>query len=143
MVRKSKPQDMDHQALMETNRRLERAVAELAILNDLAREIGASTNSEEIMEKMQGAGIASGVVKNAKDIFDDPQLRHRGFFWPETHLELGDFTVFGQPAKLSKTPARFKMPSPVLGEHTEYVCTKILGMSDDEFVDLFNSGALN
>ena len=51
-MRKSKPQDMDRQALIETNRRLERAVAELAILNDLAREIGASTNSEEIMRKI-------------------------------------------------------------------------------------------
>ena len=114
-----------------------------AEINMLIEEWTRKYPAEEIMEKMQGTGIAAGVVKNARDIFDDPQLRHRGFFWPETHLELGAFTVFGQPAKLSKTPARFKMPSPVLGEHTEYVCTKILGMSDDEFVDLFNSGALN
>jgi crotonobetainyl-CoA:carnitine CoA-transferase CaiB-like acyl-CoA transferase len=33
-----------------------------------------------------------------------------------------------------------RMPAPCLGEHTEYVCTRILGMSDEEFVDLFTEG---
>ena len=37
-------------ALQEENQRLQRAVGELALLNDLAREIGASLNSEEIMQ---------------------------------------------------------------------------------------------
>lgn len=39
-----------HDALKEENRRLHRAVEELSILNDLARAIGASHNSQEIMQ---------------------------------------------------------------------------------------------
>lgn len=39
-------------ALQEENRRLRRAVEELSILNDLAREIGASNSSQEIMQKI-------------------------------------------------------------------------------------------
>jgi hypothetical protein len=27
-----------------------------------------------------------------------------------------------------------------LGEHTEYVCTQILGMSDREFLELYQTG---
>jgi sigma-B regulation protein RsbU (phosphoserine phosphatase) len=38
------------QALQAENQRLKRAVEELALLNDLAREIGASLNSQEIMQ---------------------------------------------------------------------------------------------
>lgn len=30
----------------------------------------------------------------------------------------------------------------IQGEHTEYVCTKILGMSDEEFVELLKAGVL-
>ena len=36
-------------ALEEENRRLRRAVRELSVLNDLAREIGASLDSQHIM----------------------------------------------------------------------------------------------
>ncbi len=39
-------------ALQDENQRLQRAVGELALLNDLAREIGASLNSEEIMQTL-------------------------------------------------------------------------------------------
>ncbi len=40
------------QALQAENQRLKRAVEELALLNDLAREIGASLNAEEIMQSI-------------------------------------------------------------------------------------------
>ena len=96
---------------------------------------------EEVMTRMQQAGVAAAVVKNAKDIYEDPQLRHRNFLWQMEHGEIGPFTCFGQPFELSKTPAKLKMPSPLLGEHTEYVCTKLLGMSDQEFIELWQSGA--
>lgn len=42
--------------------------------------------------------------------------------------------------ELSATPAQGYMLGPCLGEHTEYVCTKILGMSDQEFIELVQAG---
>ena len=97
---------------------------------------------EEVMAKMQAAGVPSGVVENAADLFSDPQLRERGLFWPMNHSEMGLFTHLGANFELSKTPAQPEMPSPCLGEHTEYVCTKILGISDEEFVKLLGAGVL-
>jgi len=32
------------------------------------------------------------------------------------------------------------MPSPCLGEHTEYVCREILKLSDEEFIELLIDG---
>jgi len=96
--------------------------------------------AEEVMERMQSAGVLAGVVKNSADIYDDPQLRYRGLFWPLYHSEVGRFTHLGQAFQLSETPARARMPSPCLGEHTEYVCTKFLNMPDEEFVQLANEG---
>jgi len=89
---------------------------------------------------MQSAGVPAGVVKNAADIYDDPQLRQRNLFWALNHPDMGLFTHLGQGFELSKTPAQARMPSPRLGEHTEYVCTKILGMTDQEFVELVGAG---
>ncbi|MCH7999670.1 MAG: CoA transferase, partial [Chloroflexi bacterium] len=48
----------------------------------------------------------------------------------------------GPPLKLSATPGKLRSPAPLLGEHTEYVCKEILGLSDEEVADLMVAGAL-
>jgi benzylsuccinate CoA-transferase BbsF subunit len=96
--------------------------------------------SEEIMNQMQTAGIPAGVVKNAAEVYGDPQLRERNLFWSLPHSEVGSFTHLGTSFELSRTPGRPYMASPGLGEHTEYVCTDILGLSDEEFVELLQEG---
>jgi len=91
---------------------------------------------------MQKANIASGVVKKASEIFGDPQLNGRRFFWKMKHQEMDEFTHMGQPSVLSRTPAQPKSPAPLLGEHTAFVCTDILKMTEDEFTDLLLAGLL-
>jgi benzylsuccinate CoA-transferase BbsF subunit len=100
----------------------------------------ANLTPEEVMQKMQAAGVPAGVVENAADILNDPQLKERNLFWPMEHPDMGVFNHLGPSMELSKTPAEPLMPSPRLGEHTEYVCTKLFGMSDEEFVTLLTEG---
>jgi benzylsuccinate CoA-transferase BbsF subunit len=97
---------------------------------------------EEVMSSLQAAGVPSGIVENAADLLEDPQLRARGLFWPMEHSEMGMFTHLGSSMVLSKTPAQPSSPSPCMGEHNEYVLTKILGKTDEEFVELLAAGAL-
>ncbi|MBN1568548.1 MAG: CoA transferase [Acidobacteria bacterium] len=97
---------------------------------------------EEVMAVLQSAGVPAGIVENAADIFQDPQLRERGLFWPMEHSEIGMFTHLGSSMVLSETLARSSTPSPCIGEHNEYVLTKILGKTDEEFVELLAAGVL-
>jgi benzylsuccinate CoA-transferase BbsF subunit len=97
-------------------------------------------SAEEIMDQLQAAGVPAGVVKNASDIYSDPQLNERGLFWKLEHPVMGEFTHLGQGFVMSRTPAQALRPSPCLGEHTEHVCTELLGMSDDEFAALASKG---
>jgi benzylsuccinate CoA-transferase BbsF subunit len=97
---------------------------------------------EEVMAALQAEGVPAGVVENAADVFADPQLRSRGLFWPMEHSEIGLFNHLGASMVLSKTPAQASAPSPCMGEHNEYVLTKILGKTDEEFVELLAAGAL-
>ena len=101
-----------------------------------------SRTPEEAMAQLQSAGVPAGVVGSAADLYTDPQLRHRRLFWPMNHSEIGMFTHLGGSLVMSETPARARTPSPLLGEHTEYVLTKILGKSDEEFVELLSMGVL-
>jgi benzylsuccinate CoA-transferase BbsF subunit len=97
---------------------------------------------EEVMTVLQEAGVPAGTVENAGDLFADPQLRARGLFWPMEHSEMGMFTHLGASMVLSETPAQASTPSPCMGEHNEYVLTKLLGKTDEEFIELLAAGVL-
>lgn len=98
--------------------------------------------AEELMARLQEAGIPAGVVSDARDVYDDIQLKYRDHLWKAEHQELGPFSHLGQTFKLSKTPSSLRLPAPCLGEHTHYVCTEFLGMSDPEVLALMDEGVL-
>jgi benzylsuccinate CoA-transferase BbsF subunit len=94
----------------------------------------------EVMTKLQAGGVPAGVVQSAGDLLADKQLRDRSIFWRLPHSEIGEFTHLGASFELSDTPAQPYMASPCIGEHTAYVCTEMLGISDEEFTELFEQG---
>ncbi len=110
-------------------------------LNRLVEAWTSGQGAEDVMTKLQAAGVAAGVVQTSKDVYEDKQLAHRGFFWKMDHHEMGPFTHLGEPANLSVTPATPELPAPCLGEHTEMICKELLGLNDDEFVDYMINGA--
>jgi len=96
--------------------------------------------AEDVMVLLQKAGVPAGVVQTGKEVFEDVQLNARNYFWTLDHPEMGPFAHLGSPFDLKEAPARPRIPAPCLGEHNEYVCTKILGMPDEEFLDLLTKG---
>ncbi len=109
-------------------------------LNERLGEWTKNFSAEEVMERLQAAGVSAGVVKNGADIQNDPQSAYRHYLWQLEHPEIGKQYYEAAGFTLSKTPTDIERPAPILGQHTEYVCREILGMSDTEFVDLFNQG---
>jgi benzylsuccinate CoA-transferase BbsF subunit len=96
--------------------------------------------AEDVMELLQAAGVAAGVVQDARDLHADPQLKHRGHYAVLDHPETGPATYDSPAYKLSRTPARFHMPAPCLGEHNQFICSELLGISDERFVELLEEG---
>lgn len=96
---------------------------------------------EEVMQKLQSVGVPAGIVQNTENLFADPQLQHREHFPKLDHPVMGKTTHPSWPAKFSVTPGQLT-PAPTLGQDNEYVCTRILGLSDEEFVELIRSGVL-
>jgi benzylsuccinate CoA-transferase BbsF subunit len=87
--------------------------------------------------------VPAGVVQSARELLDtDEHMKARGYYVYLDHPETGRAAYDGPPFKLSKTPGELRSPAPLLGEHTEYVCKEILGLSDDEIADLMVAGAL-
>ena len=69
-------------------------------LNKLVSEWTANLTPEEVMERLQKAGVAAGEVENTADVFNDPQLAKRNIYWNMEHSEMGMFTHLGQSFQL-------------------------------------------
>lgn len=94
------------------------------------------------MEALQREGIAAGVIQSPADLFQDPQLSYRGHFQILEHPEIGYHSYEMSAFHLSQTPAKLKMAAPCLGQHNEYILKELLGIPDDEFVQLLVDGVL-
>ena len=94
---------------------------------------------EEIMARLQAAGVAASVVANGEDLDRDPQLRARGY-WARLPAKQEDgrtdVVLDGPPFKLSRTPGYVAAPGPLLGEHTDDVLHRVLGLSAQQVADL-------
>jgi benzylsuccinate CoA-transferase BbsF subunit len=109
-------------------------------LDQLVEEWTSRIPAEEVMHILQEAGVAAGVVQDGSDLDKDPHLRHRGFFRKLEHPDgIGGFTYSGMPAQMSATPYRITR-APMLGEDNEHVYTRILGMTDEQFVEYIGGG---
>ncbi len=96
--------------------------------------------SGDVMRRLQAAGVPAGMVQDARDLHADPQLQHRQHYTVLDHPETGPATYDTAAGKLSLTPGRLTRPAPCLGEHNQYVCGELLGISDEEFVTLLAEG---
>ncbi|MBN1367073.1 MAG: CoA transferase [Dehalococcoidales bacterium] len=109
-------------------------------LEQLVGEWTVNHTNVEIMEKLQAAGVPAGIVQDGRDLMKtDEQLKYRKFLVPLKHPVIGLMDHPTPPYKLSFNPANIKT-SPCLGEHNEYVCKNILGLSDVEFTELLEQG---
>jgi benzylsuccinate CoA-transferase BbsF subunit len=99
----------------------------------------AEQRAEDVMCRLQAAGVAAGVVNNARDMFFDPQLQARGHYRTVDHPETGPTRFDGPPFLMSETPLEVTA-APLLGEHNDEVFRDLLGLSDDDISEGYAEG---
>ena len=112
---------------------------------ELDRLIGQWTREHDadlLMERLRAQGLRGGVVRTMPELFTDPQLSHRGIWWPMEHREMGSHHYKAPPFILRKSPAKPTRPAPCLGEHNREVFVGLLGMTEGEFSALSASGVI-
>jgi crotonobetainyl-CoA:carnitine CoA-transferase CaiB-like acyl-CoA transferase len=109
-------------------------------------QLGAWTrahDAHEVMEMLQAAQIAAGVVADAVDLCErNPQLAARGYWATVASPEGERVTLDGVPFRLSATPGYVAAPGPLLGEHTDEVLHAVLGLGRDEVTGLRAAGVV-
>ena len=114
--------------------------------DELDQKIGAWTagfTAREITEKLQASGIRAGIVNTMRDIYSDPQLKHRKQWVELEHPEIGKMHYQRPPFFLTKTPSGPERRDPLLGEHNGYFYQELLGISEKEYQELVAEGVID
>jgi benzylsuccinate CoA-transferase BbsF subunit len=98
--------------------------------------------AQEVMQRLQRADVAAAVVHNAQTLDADVQLAHRQHYARLPHPTIGLHVVDNYGFRLSATPGGVQNPSPLLGQHNEYVLGELLGMSLAEITHLQEAGVV-
>ncbi len=91
---------------------------------------------EELVVKLQGAGLCAAPVKDAREAVEDEHLNARGFHVYLDHPVVGKTLYNRAPIVFSETPLRMEKSAPLLGQDTEEILTGLLGYSEDELAKL-------
>ena len=110
------------------------------LINDLTKRF--STNYWlEGLEKIQ---VPCGPVNTIREVFDDPQIQHRGMEISMPHYLSGNgkVSLIGSPVKMSETPVSYRNAPPTLGQHTDVILEELLGISEKERAVLAEKGVI-
>ncbi|MYE32469.1 MAG: CoA transferase [Chloroflexi bacterium] len=102
----------------------------------------ADRDPHEVATMLADAGVPASAVQRASDLYDDPQLAHRGFFVTLDHPAMGPTPYDGLATRFSETPGELRKPAPLLGEDTHHVLTELLGVSAEDVALYAERGAL-
>lgn len=105
-------------------------------LDELVAGWSRGHTQHEVMQALQGQGVAAVPSYDLEGLVSDPHIRARGCFIQAEHPEAGMNTFVSPPWRLSGSPARAARPAPMVGEHNEQVFLELLGMPVEEFATL-------
>jgi len=103
----------------------------------------ADFDRDKVVDILNSAGVPTGPVYNAKEVFEDPHVKARGMLMPITDKEVGDTVFTRSPIHLSKAPELPKNSAPNLGADTEYVLAELLGYSKQKTEELLSKGVVD
>jgi formyl-CoA transferase len=98
-------------------------------------------NKFDVMETCNKHDIPVGPILSMKEIAEEESLRKTGTVVEVDHPTRGKYLTVGNPVKMSDSITEVKR-SPLLGEHTEEILTKVLGFSAKEYAEIKTSGAI-
>ncbi len=112
------------------------------ILQQEIEKITTRYTVKEVGEMMDRERVANSPILNIQQVVEDPHLNERGYFVEVEHPVIGKAKIPGIPFKLSETPGEVKSPSPLVGEHNEFILGKYLGINRAEIHRLKEEGVI-
>lgn len=117
-------------------------VANRAVLVPLIRQATVFKTTAQWVEQLEAVGVPCGPINELAQVFADPQVQARGLAFELPHALAGLVPQVGSPIRLSETPVEYRRAPPLLGEHTQEVLARVLGVTTVDLELLRQSGVL-
>jgi len=113
----------------------------IEIINAWSRTLSVA----DLLAKLDGVGIPAAKYNELAEVWEEPQVRHRGLraTTPHRHAEAGTVDLIASPlAQMSASPATIRRAPPLLGEHTDEVLRTLSGYDDARIAELRAGGII-
>jgi benzylsuccinate CoA-transferase BbsF subunit len=115
-------------------------LADVDALDKLVESWTINYPPEAVQNILQKSGVGAGVVANARDLDEDPQLNYYNFYRTLEHPYMGKLRYY-HPAGVKLSNVDTSVSRPVMvGEHTDYILKNVLGMKQKEIDSLREKG---
>jgi len=122
----------------KSTQRVEGRVDLINILNPIMK----TKSSQEWIEQIEKFGVPCGRINNYQEVFDMPEVQHRGLIIEQMDTQYGPVKTVANPIKMSRSKILYERPPPQLGQHTECVLKELLNLGDDELFTLKKDGVI-
>lgn len=89
-----------------------------------------------------GDQFPCGPINTVEEVFAMPHVKEREMLVEMQHPTIGALPLVGSPLKMGGTPVSYRLPPPLIGEHTKDILTRVLGLSSEMVTELRESGCV-
>ncbi len=101
------------------------------VLIPLLQNVFRQSPAQAWLDKLAQAAIPAAPIHSVSEALDDVQTNARGLIVQLEHPALGSAKSIANPIRFSNTPVSYRLPPPLLGEHTSEIL-KSLGYTNEE-----------
>ncbi len=112
------------------------------VLLPLLRQATVMRTTAAWIAELETAGVPCGPINDLAQVFEDAQVRARGLRVDMPHPLAGSVPQVASPLRLSQTPVEYRLPPPLLGEHTQAVLSGWLGLDAGSIAELTSAGVI-
>ena len=105
-------------------------------------EIMLTQSTDTWLEQLNQQGIPCGPIASIDQVFDNPQVQHRGMLLELDHPTAGKVPSVANPIRLSESAVIYDKAPPLLGQHTEQVLSDLLALDKKRIGELKTAGTI-
>ena len=108
----------------------------------LLNEILGARPADEWMKRLEAAGVPAGRIRTVPEVCESAHLKARGMIVTLPHPKAKRVTMMGVPIRLHGTPGRAAAAPPALGQHTDEVLRRLVGLKTPAIARLRAAGVV-
>jgi crotonobetainyl-CoA:carnitine CoA-transferase CaiB-like acyl-CoA transferase len=113
------------------------------LVTDTLTPVMKTKTTAEWVDRLEALKIGCGPINTLREVFADPQAQARGVVVHMPHAATPKgVDVIANPVRLSQTPPDYRLPPPLLGQHTDEVLSERLGLDQAQLATLRSNAVI-